>query len=307
MEKCNAVEYLSKLFKRHQSVEIFSASSSDTEGKPDESDVESSASDKCEARTERIPLRFGWSMRKFSLMNELNHGLIEAQGADLRIITMDPTMCRILGYAPDGLGFPARPSRFPASVHDLLPHHLRDSHRRLLRQFASGGPVVPGSATLHPLVRGLPILRSDGSTALVDVAFGVVTRDVPLDSDHCVFYALVNEHDPERTPESCPHCTEGREAVALAAAKTKTKARAKAAKARMGLCGEGLFEVTEALYGHRAAVSIAQGKDLQPEEYKQVRARGLTAERGWALAGARRRSGVTGRVHASVCSALHSS
>jgi PAS domain-containing protein len=84
---------------------------------------------------------YGHNVRKFSLMTDTSHGLIEAQGPDLKIVTVDPRVCRILGWATDAAPGPGRPppAGLPATVHELLPPELRGLHRRLLAHAVAAG------------------------------------------------------------------------------------------------------------------------------------------------------------------------
>jgi hypothetical protein len=71
---------------------------------------------------------YGQNIRRLSLVSESCHGLIEARGVELTIVTVDPTVCRMLGWTVDA------GRSLPTTVHDLLPPELRDLHCRLILQ-----------------------------------------------------------------------------------------------------------------------------------------------------------------------------
>ena len=102
---------------------------------------------------------YGHNIRKFSLVGESRHGLIEAQGVELRIVTADPAVCRLLGWTT------AAGRALPATVHDLLPPELRDLHCRLLLQARPESPPPP-TPTPRPLGQGR---RVGGSRAMPDI------------------------------------------------------------------------------------------------------------------------------------------
>ena len=132
---------------------------------------------------------FGENIRKFSLINAGAHGLIEARGVDLEIVTADPTVCEMLRWS----GEASVCARLPTSVHDLLPPDARPLHRRLLSRAVADGALP---AALRRALVGASVQRLDGSTVRVDVFIGLVDPSRPIDPDTTLFYAVLTEHHP---------------------------------------------------------------------------------------------------------------
>jgi hypothetical protein len=115
---------------------------------------------------------FANSMRKLSGFSGLQHGLVEARGKELEIVTMDRTMRLLLGCR-DSTSASSGRELLPTSVHDLLPEDLRSSHRKFLTKAAEDGALP--SSLMHPM-RNVPMLRCDGSIMRVDICVGVITK-----------------------------------------------------------------------------------------------------------------------------------
>ena len=150
---------------------------------------------------------FAKSIRKFSLLhdNRVSHGLIEAMGAELEIVSIDPTMRRLLGWPTEAMEPGATSSNssvpLPTTVHDLLPEDFRSIHRQFLAKAIADGALP--SSLMHPL-RNVKMLRLDGNTIRANVCIGLITKDIPISSKECMFYALVSEREdapplPEKT------------------------------------------------------------------------------------------------------------
>ena len=192
-----------------------------------------------------IHTSYGHNIRKFSLITETGHGLIEAQGADLKIVTVDPRVCRILGWASDDAApGPSRPpaAGLPATVHELLPAELRGLHRRLLSRAVAAGRLPDA---LRAPMRGVELLRLDGAAVRVDVCVGLVTQDLPLDSPDCLFYALVSESAPPPPP----------------------LAHGEGGGGEAGRATEEQLGMIEALYGLGASTAVSRGELPRPDAY----------------------------------------
>ena len=189
---------------------------------------------------------FANSIRKFTLLNEFQHGLIEARGIGLEIVSIDPIMHRLLGWPGESQskGGDADVLSLPSSVHDLLPVEFREIHRKFLAKAAVEGELP--SSLMHPL-RNVPILRLDGSTVHVDVCVGVITKDLPLSSEGCMFYALVSQRHDDSPP--CSHARDDEPAA----------------------MPESIASIAQALYGHNVGLSVARGVLPRPEDYAKVR------------------------------------
>jgi PAS domain-containing protein len=192
---------------------------------------------------------FGESIRKFSLIDEAAHGLIEARGVDLAIVTADPTVCRMLGWSGEGVA-PHPDHPLPTSVHDLLPPETRAHHRRLLERAAAAGALPDAVRT--PLT-GVRILRLDGSAIRVNVMVGLVDPAAPIDPATTLFYALLTE--------------------ATGPAAAGEAGRGGAAARRQSRSEEKLESIGEALYGRSVAQTVSMGVLPPPEEFPQVRSR----------------------------------
>jgi hypothetical protein len=141
---------------------------------------------------------FAQSIRKFSMLhnNRVSHGLIEAMGEGLEIVSIDPTMRRLLGWPAETMDSFLGPAdggqALPTSVHDLLPENFRSIHRQFMAKAVSEGALP--SSLMHPL-RNVKMLRRDGTSIRVNVCIGLITKDLPLSSEQCMFYALVSEKE----------------------------------------------------------------------------------------------------------------
>ncbi len=112
---------------------------------------------------------FAKSIRKVSRLSGLQHGLIEARGGGLEIISIDTSMRAMLGWPVDG----ERDRPPPTSVHDLIPDNLRDAHRGYIAKARELGELP--SSLMHPM-RNLPVQRWDGSVIRVDICVGIITK-----------------------------------------------------------------------------------------------------------------------------------
>eukprot|EP00291_Cryptomonas_curvata_P014912 CAMPEP_0172153654 /NCGR_PEP_ID=MMETSP1050-20130122/1578_1 /TAXON_ID=233186 /ORGANISM="Cryptomonas curvata, Strain CCAP979/52" /LENGTH=159 /DNA_ID=CAMNT_0012822241 /DNA_START=351 /DNA_END=826 /DNA_ORIENTATION=- len=128
---------------------------------------------------------FASSIRKLSGLSGLQHGLIEARGKELEILTIDRTMRQLLGCRDSASASSGR-EFLPTSVHNFLPNELRNPHRKFLSKAMEDGALP--SSLMHPM-RNVPMLRCDGSIMRVDICVGVITKELPIDSDDCMFYA----------------------------------------------------------------------------------------------------------------------
>ena len=184
---------------------------------------------------------YGDNIRKFGLVNKSRQGLIEAVGAELKIITVDPTVCHMLGWTTsDGVAL-STPANLPTSVHDLLPPELRGLHRRLLRRACAAGRLPD---VLRAPLRNGRLMRLDGTSVRVDVCVGVATEHLPLDHPECLFYALVAE-----TGDAAGDATEPLR---------ETR-------------NEEQLGVIEALYGLGATLSVSRGLAPPPDVHEEVR------------------------------------
>ena len=173
------------------------------DGEDGNDDVLNGMEDPCDAKRKNWKARqrgtsFAKSIRKFSLLhdNRVSHGLIEAMGEGLEIVSIDPTMRRLLGWPTETMDPSATPSdggqALPTSVHDLLPENFRSIHRQFLAKAISEGALP--SSLMHPL-RNVKMLRRDGTSIRVNVCIGLITKDIALSSKECMFYALVSERE----------------------------------------------------------------------------------------------------------------
>ena len=188
---------------------------------------------------------FANNIRKFSLLNEFQHGLIEARGVGLEIVSIDPIMHKLLGWPVGSMPRGADGPALPRSVHELLPAEFRDAHRKFVAKAAAEGQLP--SSLMHPL-RNVQMVRLDGTPVHVDVCVGVITKDLPLDSDACMFYALVSERrgDPapaDAAPDAAPEPARVPESIA---------------------------SIAQALYGRNVGLSVARGVLPRPEDYAKV-------------------------------------
>ena len=192
---------------------------------------------------------YGDNIRKFGLVNKSRQGLIEAVGAELKIITADPTVCHMLGWTTsDGVAL-STPANLPTSVHDLLPPELRGLHRRLLRRACAAGRLPD---VLRAPLRNGRLIRLDGTSVRVDVCVGVATEHLPLDHPECLFYALVAE-----TGDAAGDATEPLR---------ETR-------------NEEQLGVIEALYGLGATLSVSRGLAPPPDVHEEVRRARVRARR----------------------------
>jgi hypothetical protein len=118
---------------------------------------------------------FASSIRKLSGLSGLQHGLIEARGKELEILTLDRTMRQLLGCR-DSASVVSGREILPTSVHDFLPNELRNSHRKFLSKAIEDGALP--SSLMHPM-RNVPMLRCDGSIMRVDICVGIITKVLP--------------------------------------------------------------------------------------------------------------------------------
>jgi hypothetical protein len=158
-----------------------------------------STEDPCDAKRKNWKARqrstnFAKSIRKFSLLhdNRVSHGLIEAMGEGLEIVSIDPTMRRLLGWPTESKDQAEGGPSLPTSVHDLLPEAFRSIHRQFLAKAIADGALP--SSLMHPL-RNVQMLRLDDSVVRVNVCIGLITKDIPISSKECMFYALVSERE----------------------------------------------------------------------------------------------------------------
>ena len=108
--------------------------------------------------------------------------MIEATGPRLEIVTADAAMRRLLGWPPHApLASLGPGGAGPPTVDDLLPAEMRDAHRRRIAEVVASG-VFPEERLMHPL-RGVPLLRADGSVVKVNVVIGIITKARP---GHCL-------------------------------------------------------------------------------------------------------------------------
>ena len=112
---------------------------------------------------------FAANIRKVSRLSGIQHGLIEARGQGLVIVSIDGSMRDMLGWPPAG----EQDRPLPTSVYDLLPEGLRSAHRGHIAKIAESGALP--SSLMHPM-RNLPIVRWDGTVLRVDICVGVVTK-----------------------------------------------------------------------------------------------------------------------------------
>ena len=115
---------------------------------------------------------FAANIRKVSRLSGIQHGLIEARGQGLTIVSIDDSMRDMLGWPPDG----EQDRPLPSSVYDLLPQGLHSTHRGHIAKIAEYGALP--SSLMHPM-RNLPIVHWDGTVLRVDICVGVITQ-VPL-------------------------------------------------------------------------------------------------------------------------------
>jgi hypothetical protein len=159
----------------------------------------STEEDPCDAKRRNWKARqrttnFAKSIRKFSLLhdNRVSHGLIEAMGEGLEIVSIDPTMRRLLGWPTETKDQAEGGPSLPNSVHDLLPEAFRSIHRQFLAKAIADGALP--SSLMHPL-RNVKMQRLDGTAVRVNVCIGLITKDIPISSKECMFYALVSERE----------------------------------------------------------------------------------------------------------------
>ena len=186
---------------------------------------------------------FANCIRKFSLLNEFQHGLIEARGTGLEIVSIDPIMHKLLRWPVGNQAQPSDAQPLPTSVHDLLPAEFRLVHRNFLAKAAVEGELP--SSLMHPL-RNVQMVRLDGTVVHVDVCIGVITKELPLNSENCMFYALVSER-PSGSRSSSPKPAAEQEALP-----------------------ESIASLAQALYGHNVGLSVARGVLPRPEDYAKV-------------------------------------
>ena len=106
-------------------------------------------------------------------------GILEAAGPRLELVTADAAMRRLVGWpahAPLASLGPGGGGAAAPTVHDLLPEALRAGHRRLIAAAGEAGEI-PEERLMHPL-RGVPLLRADGSVVKVNVVIGLITKVV---------------------------------------------------------------------------------------------------------------------------------
>ena len=108
------------------------------------------------------------SLRKLSVLSGLPHGLIEARGKDLEIVSMDRVVRRLLGYEKGTNSVVS-----PKTVHDLLPIELRSHHRKFLAKAVEEGDLP--SSLMHPM-RNIPMLRGNNRIVRVDLCVGIITK-----------------------------------------------------------------------------------------------------------------------------------
>ena len=118
---------------------------------------------------------FAANIRKVSRLSGIQHGLIEARGQGLVIVSIDGSMRDMLGWPPAG----EQDRPLPTSVYDLLPEGLRSAHRGHIAKIAESGALP--SSLMHPM-RNLPIVCWDGTVLRVDICVGIITK-VPLSCD----------------------------------------------------------------------------------------------------------------------------
>jgi hypothetical protein len=163
------------------------------------SELNHATEDPCDAKRKNWKARqrgtnFAQSIRKFSLLhdNRVSHGLIEAMGEGLEIVSIDPTMRRLLGWPTETKDQAEGGPSLPTSVHDLLPEEFRSIHRQFLAKAIADGALP--SSLMHPL-RNVKMQRLDGTAVRVNVCIGLITKDIPISSKECMFYALVSERE----------------------------------------------------------------------------------------------------------------
>ena len=114
---------------------------------------------------------FANSLRKLSVLSGLPHGLIEARGKGLEIVSIDHVVRQLLGTSTK-----AENAFLQKTVHGLLPTEIREHHRRVVAKAMEDGDLP--SSLMHPM-RNIPMLRCDGSIVRVDFCVGVITKVQP--------------------------------------------------------------------------------------------------------------------------------
>ncbi len=152
-------------------------------------------------------------------------------------------MHKLLGWPVGNQPKSSDAEALPTSVHDLLPAEFRLAHRKFLTKAAAEGELP--SSLMHPL-RNVRMVRLDGTIKHVDVCIGVITKELPLDSENCMFYALVAER-PSDSRSSSPKPAAGHVAFP-----------------------ESIASIAQALYGHNVGLSVARGVLPRPEDYAKV-------------------------------------